>query len=97
MNRILKSTTAAKAKETTFKLYAPSAKKVSVAGTFNNWDIKKLTAKKDVRGNWNVAISLKPGRYEYKFVVDGSWITDPVNTNTVGNNLGTVNSFIDVK
>ncbi len=98
MPKVMKTTTTAgKAKETTFKLYAPNAKKVSVAGTFNNWDIKKLTAKKDTKGNWNIAVSLKPGRYEYKFIVDGSWITDPGNTNTVGNALGTVNSVVDVK
>lgn len=86
-----------KAKETTFKLYAPNAKKVSVAGTFNNWDAKKLTAKKDLRGNWVISLSLKPGRYEYKYVVDGSWITDPSNTLAVGNSFGSANSVVEVK
>ncbi len=32
-----------------FKLYAPAAKKVAVAGSFNKWDIKKLLAKTILR------------------------------------------------
>ena len=34
-----------------FKLSSPKAKKVSVAGSFNNWDTTQLSAKKDVKGN----------------------------------------------
>ena len=50
-----------------FKLYAPSAKKVYLAGSFNNWNIKKTAAKKDSKGNWSVKLSLKPGKYEYNY------------------------------
>jgi 1,4-alpha-glucan branching enzyme len=32
-------------KTTEFKLYAPQAKRVSLAGSFNNWNTKTLTAK----------------------------------------------------
>ena len=64
-------------KETIFKLYAPNANKVSIAGTFNNWDADKNIAEKDSNGNWSVGLKLKPGKYEYKFIVDGVWINDP--------------------
>lgn len=85
------------AKTTEFKLYAPQAKKVSVAGGFNKWDTKADQAKKDAKGNWAVKVSLKPGSYEYKFFVDGNWMNDPRATAFVGNSFGSQNCVIVVK
>lgn len=85
------------AKSTEFKLYAPQAKKVSVAGTFNKWNAKADPAKKDAKGNWSVNVSLKPGSHEYKFVVDGNWMNDPRSTSFVGNAFGSQNSVIVIK
>ena len=84
-------------KPTEFKLYAPGAKKVVVAGSFNKWDTKKLPAKKDSRGNWVAKAALKPGRHEYKFVVDETWINDPRCTSCVPNPLGSHNCVVEVK
>jgi 1,4-alpha-glucan branching enzyme len=84
-------------KPVTFKLKAPQAKKVSLAGTFNNWDIKSHLAKKGLKGTWSTKVNLKPGRYEYKFVVDGSWINDPTCNASVGNAFGSQNSLVEVK
>ncbi|MDD5254987.1 MAG: glycogen-binding domain-containing protein [Candidatus Omnitrophica bacterium] len=84
-------------KEKEFKIYAPDAKKVSIAGSFNNWDAKKNTAKKDSKGNWSVKLSLKPGRHEYKFVVDGNWTSDPACNNCVPNGMGGCNCTVDIK
>ena len=86
-----------RAKPTEFKLYAPQAKKVSVAGSFNNWDSKALSGKKDTKGNWSLKVSLKPGRYEYKFFVDGNWINDPRCSLFVPNSFGTQNCLIEIK
>jgi len=86
-----------KLKSMELKFSAPKAKKVSVAGTFNNWDTKTTTAKKDTRGNWSVKLDLAPGRYEYKFVVDGVWLNDPKCNNVVGNSFGTQNSILEIK
>jgi len=94
MSRV--SCCAVKEKAVAFKLFSPKAKRVSIAGSFNNWDTAKFTAKKDVKGNWAVKLSLKPGTYEYKFFVDGSWINDP-EACTVYNSFGTQNSVIEVK
>jgi len=38
-----------------------------------------------------------PGRYEYKFLVDGEWHRDPVNQEVCDNDFGTLNSVIFVK
>jgi 1,4-alpha-glucan branching enzyme len=84
-------------KTTEFKLYAPQAKRVSLAGSFNNWNTKALTAKKDSRGNWMVKVNLKPGRHEYKFFVDGSWLNDPRCSGCITNAFGSQNCTIEVK
>ena len=80
-----------------FKLYAPNAKKVSLAGDFNKWNAKTLTARKDNKGNWIAKADLTPGRHEYKFLVDGNWMDDPHCTWRVPNTFGTQNCVIDIK
>lgn len=84
-------------KLTQFKFFAPSAKRVSLAGNFNNWDISSLAAKKDSKGNWVAKVNLRPGRYEYKFYVDGGWAEDPNCNARTTSPLGSQNCLIEVK
>ena len=63
----------------------PTAKKVMVCGNFNEWNRNELALVKTLAG-WQLPYVLAPGGYEYKFVVDGDWITDPSNPYTVGGN-----------
>ena len=83
-------------KPTEFRFYAPQAKRVNLAGTFNKWSTKTLSAKKDSYGNWIVKVNLKPGTHEYKFFVDGSWLNDPRCTRMVSNSFGSKNSVIEI-
>jgi 1,4-alpha-glucan branching enzyme len=87
----------ASAKPIEFKFYAPQAKRVNLAGSFNNWNTRALSAKRDSKGNWAVKVNLKPGRYEYKFIVDGSWLTDPRCAFSTTNTFGTQNCVLEVK
>lgn len=96
MARICCATTT-KAKSAELKLYAPKAKKVYLAGTFNNWNTKDTPAKKDLQGNWKVKINLDPGRYEYKFFVDGNWVNDPNCKGCITNAFGSNNCVIEIK
>lgn len=89
--------TATKTKASEFKLYAPQAKRVSLAGTFNNWSTRINSAKKDAQGNWLVKVDLKPGRHEYKFFVDGTWVNDPNCNSCTANSFGTQNCVIEVR
>ncbi len=75
---------------------AHQAKKVYLAGSFNNWDASALPMKKDKHGQWKTTVMLVPGQYEYKFIADGSWITDPHCRELVVNNLGSTNCVISV-
>ena len=75
----------------------PQAKRVSVAGDFNKWNVKENPLKKDSKGNWNGWVALKPGRYQYRFYVDGKWADDSQAKETVSNGLGSKNAVLEVK
>jgi 1,4-alpha-glucan branching enzyme len=62
---------------TRFACHIPYAKAVFLAGSFNDWSPVSTPMAKDADGNWSLAVDLKPGRYEYKFVVDGAWCCGP--------------------
>ncbi len=83
-------------KDVEFLLAAPQAHAVSVAGTFNHWDPKRTPMKKRLGDRWRITISLAPGRYEYRFVVDGCWVSDPKAKQSVTNTFGSTNSVIVV-
>lgn len=80
-----------------FKFNAPQAKRVNLSGTFNNWDTRGLSARKGSNGDWLVKLNLKPGKYEYKFLVDNSWVNDPQCNSCVSNSFGTKNCIIEIK
>ena len=71
-----------------FELSAPEAKEVSLVGNFNQWNSQANPMKKDKKGIWKVALSLKPGRYEYRFIADGNWKNDPSCSFRVANEFG---------
>ncbi|MGD9789189.1 MAG: glycogen-binding domain-containing protein [Phycisphaerales bacterium] len=83
---------------------APGAKEVFVAGTFNNWDPRAQVLKQSGKdGQWGTTLDLPPGRYEYKFIVDGRWCCEvgcdgPYNgcPSCVPNELGTMNRVLVV-
>lgn len=81
-----------------FKYYDPDAAKVYLVGDFNNWT-PSIDPMVDENGDgqWTLFYPLGPGRYEYKFVVDGRyWIPDPRNPNKVPDGLDGLNSVIVV-
>ena len=56
----------------------PKAKEVFVAGTFNEWNPTSMRLSPHMpKGEWSVTFPARPGRHEYKFVVDGQWCCDP--------------------
>ena len=75
-----------------FTFYAPQAKSVAVAGSFNGWDPTHAPLRKDRNGDWSAALTLAPGRHEYCFVADGQWFTDPNAPETAPNPYGGQNS-----
>ena len=84
-------------REVEFTLSAPKARKVCIAGKFNAWHMTSMPMKKSVDGTWKIKLKLSPGTYEYKYVVDGTWIQDMTCSETALNPFGTFNSVISVQ
>jgi 1,4-alpha-glucan branching enzyme len=80
-----------KTKKVQFEFLASEALEVYLAGDFNNWDASANPMKKDRKGIFKKTLSLKPGRYEYRFLVDGNWENDPSCSNCVPNEFGSQN------
>ena len=82
---------------TTFRLKGyPNARVVALAGSFNEFNQSQLLCGKEGDG-WVCRIDLTPGKYTYKFVIDGDWILDPDNTSSESDERGFENSVIVVK
>jgi 1,4-alpha-glucan branching enzyme len=81
-------------KSATFILDAPSSQKVSIAGSFNNWEPQVMTQGRD--GVWRITVQLVPGAHQYKFMVDAEWRDDPNNPRKIPNEYGGLNSICEV-
>jgi 1,4-alpha-glucan branching enzyme len=72
----------------------PSARQVCIAGSFNDWnpaDMIRLGSDK-----WTIDLTLPPGSYEYRLIVDGQWMPDPNASRTTPNPFGEPNSLLIV-
>jgi len=78
-------------------VYYGKAKKVNIAGSFNNWNSSGDVLKEEKPGVWSIILPLTPGKYEYKFIVDNNWTVDPSNPQKVADPQGNENSVFVVK
>ncbi len=61
-----------------FTLEAGDAHRVQLAGDFNDWALDG--SEMEPAGSvWKKVVKLAPGRYRYRYVVDGRWQSDPLN------------------
>ena len=58
-----------------FKFRTGSAKRVCLAGDFNNWNEESHPMQK-IGDTWQVNLHLPPGEYRFKYLVDGFWHND---------------------
>ena len=81
--------------------YQPSAStpsQVSVAGEFNSWNADaNVMTDADGDGLYEATLDIPPGRYEYKFVVDGTWYENPLAAEQVSDPYGGKNSVLTVE
>ena len=84
--------------EKQFIFYAPEANSVRIAGNFNSWiPSNDYLMNPHEDGSWSKTLTLAPGEYQYRFVVDDIWVEDQNNPNTVDNRFGGRNSVIEVR
>jgi len=77
-----------------FVYYNPEARNVVLTGEFNQWSPRGI-AMTPLRNSGLFYHTMQvrgPVRVEYKFIVDGEWITDPYCQNTIDNGIGEQNS-----
>jgi 1,4-alpha-glucan branching enzyme len=73
------------------------ASEVSIAGIFNEWKPQVTPMLALGTGRWFKILALPPGKYEYRFVADDNWMSDPQAPKTVPNPVGSVNSLLEVR
>lgn len=74
----------------------PKAIAVAIAGTFNDWRPESTPMIALGDGRWRKELVLPPGVYEYRLVVDGEWMADPLGRETAPNPFGGLNSVLKV-
>jgi len=81
-----------------FTIDAPGAKKVMLVGDFTNWEARArpMRRAKSAGSTFSATVSLAPGAYQYKFIVDKHWLEDPKAHESVPNPFGTQNSVLRV-
>lgn len=97
---VKKASAAAKAvdptRPVTFSFYAPEAGNVLVAGDFTQWEGSPIHLVKEQSGHWKTTVSLKPGTYQYRLLVDGQWQNDPGCSQVQPNEFGSQNCILSV-
>ncbi len=83
--------------KTRFEVTCPGARQVFLAGDFNTWSPEAQRMKRVKKGQdvFVALVDLLPGRYEYKYVVDGEWWCCPT-APRIPNDCGTENHVIEV-
>ena len=60
-----------------FSFKAPAASTVMLVGDFTHWQEHAISLRKGRNGLWRATVSLEPGTYHYRFIVDGEWRDEP--------------------
>ena len=80
-----------------FSYYDPVAKSVQLVGDFSSWKpVKDIMVQEKANKVWKGIVPLKPGKYQYKFIVDGEWRIDPYNSDVIASDVGVNNSTVEV-
>ena len=80
-----------------FAVKFEEAKKVLIAGDFNGWSAMGTPLHTNGRpGVWTTKLPLPRGRYRYRLIVDGQWMTDPNNKYVEVNEYGEMNNIVEV-
>jgi hypothetical protein len=83
--------------EVVFAARFENARRVQIAGDFNGWSQMStpLMSNGDP-SKWVTKLPLLPGRYRYRFIVDGRWVNDPHNVRVETNEYGELNNVVEV-
>jgi chromosome partitioning protein len=72
----------------------PSARTVRLTGSFCDWSAEGILMARCSEQLWECWAPLPAGSHEYRYIVDGRWVSDPHNKEAVANEFGETNSLI---
>jgi chromosome partitioning protein len=88
-------------REVVVRFRDPRAGDVRIAGDFNGWvpdrGVRSLIASEGDTRVWTKVLTLEPGTYQYRYVVDGEWQEDPTNPQSAPGPTGQPNSILNVR
>jgi hypothetical protein len=86
-----------RAQSVQFVLRTAADSAVALVGDFNDWDPLATPLRHASDSLWSVTVPLRPGRYRYTFVVDGThWYRDPSAPRALEDDFGAPTSVITV-
>jgi 1,4-alpha-glucan branching enzyme len=91
-----KVTIPAKARRVSLVVRAPEAKEVRVTGSFTGWAEQGIRLSPDGGGRWRTVLTLEPGEYQYRLLVDGLWKDHADASQRVANPFGSENCILKV-
>jgi chromosome partitioning protein len=95
------ATASGPAREVVVQFRDGGATDVRIAGDFNGWvpdkDVRSLVQAEGPERIWTKILTLPPGTYHYRYVVDGEWREDPDNPQVVTNAVGGRSSVLVVR
>ena len=73
------------------------ARSVKISGDFNNWTPEATPLiKLEQKDIWYTFLPLEKGKYNYQYVIDGKYQTDPVNPETAVSTFGVKQSVVEI-
>ena len=79
-----------------FRMLAPDAEQVFVAGDFNGWSADATPLSRRSGGWWETTLELPPGSYQFIYLVDGTATTPPRAATSVDDGFGGENGLFTV-
>ena len=61
---------------------------VGIVGNLNGWTPEPMEPSVDNPGTFERTAIFSPGKHPYQLVIDGEWVLDPNNDNTLSNGMG---------
>lgn len=84
------------ARQVAIMVNAPEAREVLVTGDFVDWAKDGVRLSHKGNGEWQAVLSLEPGEYEYRLLVDGEWQDHKEASHRQPNPFGTENCVLKV-
>jgi 1,4-alpha-glucan branching enzyme len=80
-----------------FRVSAPEAKEVRITGDFIGWITNGVGLSKNGNGEWRTVLTLAPGEYQYRLLIDGEWQDHREASRRLPNPFGTENCVLKVE